>query len=177
MSIRLRCPPGAGSLCCADTGLALPGVAHGVACPGLRHPEAALADQAHSARRLELGCGRAVGVPRPSQARACWRRDLIRQVRQAKTAAEERDVVAKESAALRTAFKEQDTLYRHRNVAKLLYLQMLGYPTHFGQMETLKLIAASGYPHKVAPQPACTGQPAACSLPSLVACCPAPCRP
>lgn len=76
-------------------------------------------------------------------------RDLIRSVRQAKTAAQERDVIAKESAALRGAFKEQDTIYRHRNVAKLLYIHMLGYPTHFGQMETLKLIAASGFPEKV----------------------------
>ena len=76
-------------------------------------------------------------------------RELIRSVRQCKTAAEERDVVAKESAALRNAFREQDTLYRHRNVAKLMYIHMLGYPTHFGQMETLKLIAANGFPEKV----------------------------
>ncbi|KAK9830950.1 hypothetical protein WJX81_001389 [Elliptochloris bilobata] len=75
-------------------------------------------------------------------------RELIRNVRQCKTAAEERDVIAKESAALRNAFREQDTLYRHRNVAKLMYIHMLGYPTHFGQMETLKLIAANGFPEK-----------------------------
>lgn len=37
----------------------------------------------------------------------------------------------------------------HRNVAKLMYIHMLGYPTHFGQMETLKLIASSGFPEKV----------------------------
>jgi hypothetical protein len=58
-------------------------------------------------------------------------------------------VIQKESAALRTAFREQDTLYRHRNLAKLMYIHMLGYPTHFGQMETLKLIAANGFPEKV----------------------------
>ncbi|KAI3433299.1 hypothetical protein D9Q98_003118 [Chlorella vulgaris] len=75
-------------------------------------------------------------------------RDLIKQVRQCKTAAEERNVVAKEGAALRQAFKEQDGTYRHRNVAKLMYIHMLGYPTHFGQMETLKLIASNGYPDK-----------------------------
>lgn len=57
-------------------------------------------------------------------------------------------MVAKESAALRQAFKEQDGTYRHRNVAKLMYIHMLGYPTHFGQMETLKLIASSGFPEK-----------------------------
>ena len=70
-------------------------------------------------------------------------------MRQCKTAAEERTVIAKESAALRNAFKDQDTTYRHRNVAKLMYIHMLGYPTHFGQMETLKLIAANGFPEKV----------------------------
>ncbi|KAK9814370.1 hypothetical protein WJX72_004689 [[Myrmecia] bisecta] len=75
-------------------------------------------------------------------------RELIRAVRQCKTAAEERNVVAKESAALRNAFKEQDTTYRHRNVAKLMYIHMLGHPTHFGQMETLKLIAANEFPEK-----------------------------
>ena len=36
-----------------------------------------------------------------------------------------------------------------RNVAKLMFMHMLGYPTHFGQMETLKLIASSGFPDKV----------------------------
>ena len=79
-------------------------------------------------------------------------RELIRNVRQAKTAAEERNVIAKESAALRNAFKDQDVTYRHRNVSKLMYIHMLGYPTHFGQMETLKLIAASGFPEKVCNQ-------------------------
>ncbi|CAL8470618.1 g10160 [Coccomyxa elongata] len=75
-------------------------------------------------------------------------RELIRSVRQCKTAAEERNVIAKESAALRNAFQDQDITYRHRNVAKLMYIHMLGYPTHFGQMETLKLIAASGFAEK-----------------------------
>lgn len=59
-------------------------------------------------------------------------------------------MIAKESAALREAFRDQDaTEYRHRNVAKLMYIHMLGYPTHFGQMETLKLIAATGFAEKV----------------------------
>jgi hypothetical protein len=80
-------------------------------------------------------------------------RELIRSVRKCKTAAEERTVIAKESAALRNAFQEQDTTFRHRNVAKLMYIHMLGYPTHFGQMETLKLIAATGFAEKVACDP------------------------
>jgi AP-1 complex subunit gamma-1 len=78
-------------------------------------------------------------------------RELIRAVRSCKTAAEEREAIAKESAALREAFRDGDTgsEYRHRNIAKLMYMHMLGYPTHFGQMETLKLIAGNGFPEKV----------------------------
>jgi AP-1 complex subunit gamma-1 len=126
-------------------------------------------------------------------------RDLIRKVRACKTAAEERAVIAKESAMIRTAIREEQEHYRHRNVAKLLFMHMLGefyrldafrkksssvvlvakwpffvfttffnttfssflcsqfsysiiihlgYPTHFGQLECLKLIASPHFPEK-----------------------------
>jgi AP-1 complex subunit gamma-1 len=75
-------------------------------------------------------------------------RDLIRSVRACKTAAEERAVISKECALIRTAIKEEDETFRHRNVAKLMYIHMLGYPTHFGQMECLKLISATTFPEK-----------------------------
>jgi AP-1 complex subunit gamma-1 len=35
-----------------------------------------------------------------------------------------------------------DSFTRHHNVAKLLYIHMLGYPAHFGQIECLKLVAS-----------------------------------
>lgn len=75
-------------------------------------------------------------------------RELIRSIRACKTAAEERAVIARECALIRTAFKEDDNQFRHRNVAKLLFIHMMGYPTHFGQMECLKLIASSKFPEK-----------------------------
>lgn len=106
-------------------------------------------------------------------------RDLIRKVRACKTAAEERAVIAKESAMIRTAIKEEQAHYRHRNVAKLLFIHMLGtlfiyllqlvllsqghfhssrsslslslpsgYPTHFGQLECMKLTASPHFPEK-----------------------------
>eukprot|EP01083_Nonionella_stella_P102306 290950_1 len=63
--------------------------------------------------------------------------------------AEERAVIAKECALIRTAFKDdRKSDCRHRNVAKLMYVDMLGYPTHFGQMEVLKLIAAPSFSEK-----------------------------
>ena len=61
-------------------------------------------------------------------------RDLIRQVRAARTAADERAVVNKECADIRANFREEDVTWRCRNVAKLLYIHMLGYPAHFGQV-------------------------------------------
>ena len=53
-------------------------------------------------------------------------RELIRAVRACKTAAEERAIVAQECALIRTAFKEEDIEFRNRNVAKLLFIHMLG---------------------------------------------------
>ncbi|CAI9275788.1 unnamed protein product [Lactuca saligna] len=75
-------------------------------------------------------------------------RDMIRAIRACKTAAEERAVVRKECASIRASVSDNDNDYRHRNLAKLMFIHMLGYPTHFGQMECLKLIAAPGFPEK-----------------------------
>ena len=75
-------------------------------------------------------------------------RELIKAVRSCKTAQEEREAIAKECALIRTSFKEGENSYRARNVAKLLYIHMLGYPTHFGQMECLKLIASAKFHEK-----------------------------
>jgi AP-1 complex subunit gamma-1 len=52
-------------------------------------------------------------------------RDLIRQVRAARTAAEERAVVERESANIRDSFRDEDNKYKCRNMAKLLYIHML----------------------------------------------------
>ncbi|XP_043841659.1 AP-1 complex subunit gamma-like 2 [Dromiciops gliroides] len=74
--------------------------------------------------------------------------DLIQEIRGAKTQAQEREVIQKECAHIRAAFREGDTPQRHRQLAKLLYVHMLGYPAHFGQMECLKLIASPRFTDK-----------------------------
>ena len=61
-------------------------------------------------------------------------RDLIRAIRACKTAQDERNLIQKECASIRTSFKGEDNEARARDVAKLLYIHMLGYPAHFGQV-------------------------------------------
>ncbi|GAA5913666.1 hypothetical protein JCM8208_005896 [Rhodotorula glutinis] len=73
---------------------------------------------------------------------------LIKAIRATKTIADERALIVKESAAIRTSFKEEDSFTRHHNVAKLLYIHMLGYPAHFGQIECLKLVASPRFTDK-----------------------------
>ncbi|XP_026192774.1 AP-1 complex subunit gamma-2 [Cyclospora cayetanensis] len=75
-------------------------------------------------------------------------REFIRQVRAARTAAEERAVVARECARIRTNFREGDSRHRHRDVAKVLFISMLGYPTQFAQVECLKLVASPRFSEK-----------------------------
>ncbi|KNZ52053.1 AP-1 complex subunit gamma-1 [Puccinia sorghi] len=73
---------------------------------------------------------------------------LIKAIRATKTLADELSVIQKESAAIRTSFKEEETAYRYNNVAKLLYIHMLGHPAHFGQIECLKLVAQPRFADK-----------------------------
>lgn len=96
-------------------------------------------------RRRQRGsmCRLTTGMPTPMRLR-----DLIRQIRAARTAADERAVVQKECAYIRSTFREEDNTWRCRNVAKLLYIHMLGYPAHFGQLECLKLIASGRFTDK-----------------------------
>nr|KAJ0200541.1 hypothetical protein LSAT_V11C600306430 [Lactuca sativa] len=75
-------------------------------------------------------------------------KDMIRAIRACKTDAEEHAIVRKECASIRASVSDNDNDYRHRNLAKLMFIHMLGYRTHFGQMKCLKLIAAPGFPEK-----------------------------
>eukprot|EP00834_Sanchytrium_tribonematis_P000958 NODE_20_length_44879_cov_0.624654.p5 type:complete len:802 gc:universal NODE_20_length_44879_cov_0.624654:24592-22187(-) len=93
-------------------------------------------------------------------------KSLIRQVRNAKTLAEERAIIAKESASIRTFIKEGTGSasgvsgitaqaaqmlgadLRAMNIQKLLYIHMLGYSAHFGQMECVKLVASPRFSDK-----------------------------
>jgi len=75
-------------------------------------------------------------------------KELIQKVRSCKTQAQERAIISRESAKIRTAFKDEKSEYRPRNLAKLLYIHMLGFPSAFGQMECLKLIVSQTYSEK-----------------------------
>mmetsp|Transcript_26730 Transcript_26730/g.70238 ORF Transcript_26730/g.70238 Transcript_26730/m.70238 type:complete len:874 (+) Transcript_26730:75-2696(+) len=75
-------------------------------------------------------------------------RDLIKCVRACKTQQDERDVIQKECASIRDGFRKGDSERRASHVAKLLYVHMLGYPAHFGQLECLKLVTSNRFNDK-----------------------------
>jgi len=62
--------------------------------------------------------------------------------------ADERALIQQESAAIRASFREEDVYARYNNIAKLLYIHMLGSPAHFGQIECLKLVASPRFADK-----------------------------
>lgn len=75
-------------------------------------------------------------------------KDLIKAYRACSTAAEERALVKKEAAHIRDLFKQGDTTFRPRNIAKLLFFHMNGYPTDFGMTECIKLCASDKFSDK-----------------------------
>lgn len=77
-------------------------------------------------------------------------KSFIKAVRKAKTIADERAVVRKELAAIRTSFRDAtlDQTARRINISKLLYLYIMGEKTHFGQVECLKLLALPRFADK-----------------------------
>lgn len=75
-------------------------------------------------------------------------KSLIKGIRACKTVADERALIQQESAAIRASFREEDSFQRHNNIAKLLYIHMLGSPAHFGQIECLKLVASPRFADK-----------------------------
>ncbi|CUS21499.1 LAQU0S03e03972g1_1 [Lachancea quebecensis] len=77
-------------------------------------------------------------------------RSFIKDVRAAKTLAEERSIVTKESARIRTKLKDDHLPQekRRKNIHKLLYLHILGEKTHFAQVECINLIASEDFRDK-----------------------------
>lgn len=85
---------------------------------------------------------------KPRTLRMASLKSFIKSVRAAKTLNEERTVIQKQSAKIRSAFRDEriTASARRENIAKLLYLFTLGERTHFGQVECVKLLAS---PHFV----------------------------
>lgn len=77
-------------------------------------------------------------------------KSFIKSVRAAKTLKDERTVIQKQSAKIRSAFRDEKTTAKDRreNIAKLLYLFTLGEKTHFGQVECVKLLASPHFMDK-----------------------------
>lgn len=77
-------------------------------------------------------------------------KSFIKDVRAAKTLAEERSIITKASAKIRTKLRDDHLPLekRRKNIQKLLYLYILGEKTHFGQVECINLIASDDFTDK-----------------------------
>ena len=77
-------------------------------------------------------------------------RSFIKDVRGAKTLADERAIITKQSAKIRTKLRDDHLPHDKRrvNIQKLLYLYILGEKTHFGQVESINLIASDDFVDK-----------------------------
>lgn len=70
------------------------------------------------------------------------------QVKNAPSAEQERTIVANESAKIRNDFGQAQYDNLQDNLTKLIFIYLLGYPSHFGQMACLQLISKQGYNDK-----------------------------
>ncbi|EDO06323.1 Adaptin N terminal region family protein [Babesia bovis T2Bo] len=75
-------------------------------------------------------------------------KDMIRAIRSCRTPAEEKAVIARESAVIRNAINGNSSSERRKNIAKLLLIHLMGHSTHFGRMECVNLVASGKFPDK-----------------------------
>ncbi|CAR28839.1 ZYRO0F13156p [Zygosaccharomyces rouxii] len=77
-------------------------------------------------------------------------KSFIKDVRNSKTLAEERSIITKESAKIRTKLRDDHlpAEKKRKNIQKLLYLYILGEKTHFGQVESINLVASDDFADK-----------------------------
>lgn len=74
--------------------------------------------------------------------------NLIHQIRAAQSIEEEEHVITTELANIRTYIRECDSTMRPRVIAKLIYLNMMGRATSFGQLECLNLMTDDRFSYK-----------------------------
>lgn len=73
---------------------------------------------------------------------------FIKQVKDASSAEEERVLIANESSIIRSDFGQQKTTSLREDLTKLIFIYLLGYPAHFGQMACLQLISSPVFQDK-----------------------------
>ena len=75
-------------------------------------------------------------------------REFITQIRESKTAEEERSLINKESAEIRNLDKQKEEAYKIRSLTKCIFMTILGYHTEFIQMTCINLLASHSFTNK-----------------------------
>eukprot|EP01125_Pyxidicula_operculata_P022818 TRINITY_DN959_c1_g1_i1.p1 TRINITY_DN959_c1_g1~~TRINITY_DN959_c1_g1_i1.p1 ORF type:complete len:727 (+),score=126.25 TRINITY_DN959_c1_g1_i1:40-2220(+) len=74
--------------------------------------------------------------------------EMITKIKECKTKSEERALVASISADLRTNLRGDNSEFRNQNLFKLLFINTMGYPTHWAQLECMNIISKTSFSDK-----------------------------
>ena len=75
-------------------------------------------------------------------------KDFITKLRACKTSEEEKQLILKEKAAIRQSFQKNQHQLKPRNLIKLLFINLQGYDTEFGQIESLNVTCRNSFVEK-----------------------------
>lgn len=75
-------------------------------------------------------------------------KEFITQLRACKTTEEEKQLISKEKAAILQSFQKNQSQLKPRNLVKLLFINLQGGDTDFGQMESLNLACRTSFIEK-----------------------------
>ena len=75
-------------------------------------------------------------------------KEFITQLRACKTSEEEKQLISKEKAAILQSFQKNQSQLKPRNLVKLLFINLQGGETDFGQMESINLACRASFIEK-----------------------------
>ena len=75
-------------------------------------------------------------------------KDFITKIRACKTQEEEKQLISKEKSDIRQSFQKNQNSLKPRNLVKLLFINLQGHNTEFGQMESLNVTCRNSFIEK-----------------------------
>jgi AP-1 complex subunit gamma-1 len=75
-------------------------------------------------------------------------KDFLTNLRACKTTKEEKELILKEKASIRQSFQKNEHAFRPRNLVKLIFINLQGVDTEFGQVESINITCRGSFIEK-----------------------------